>query len=484
MNGKTKERLFVKEPHVLYFMDFIERLDKIPDTSSKVSFLKKSLYSFEGRKPEFVILNAYFIHRLLFGNRPKAKVLPLDNDKPEKESWSRFHIVVFDFMVNWGLDREFFRPYVEDYIYAESGVLQDFMCKFANMDNIYKIPKAELHGVWENKKIGLVKSVYIDIKFLDENFIGYRKEHIINKKDRNEIFGEHPLVYTSRKHKYLTDKKKVTECIERNLKARKEWLHLKETNGFVKNLDIRFPAIVFPTKSNKRKLYYFVTFRGVVDTNMEGLLRQQFEAITGSIKRFVFIGHLIDESTMDVLVMCDTQSVCQTFMENRAYFYNTTPTTMMNAFKRLKKKAEYFEENYKIRTIRMCPLKGIPLMSLHHLLNYMLLNKYQFQNYPSTVMFRNFLITSSSVIIRKVIITDYDIHKKLMSVTRLDNKEDIKIHFYRVSESKEVFHNFLNKEVLLFRFEMGGDFLLLAPLKKFTFLEEEMADKYVRLLNK
>ena len=73
---------------------------------------------------------------------------------------------------------------------------------------------------------------------------------------------------------------------------------------------------------------------------------------------------------------------------------------------------------------------------------------------------------------RKAIMTEHDTQHKSFKFIYLDTKEQITLHDSRIAGDYEIIPNYLGKEVIIFEFERGGRFALLAPMKNFKFYEE------------
>ena len=74
---------------------------------------------------------------------------------------------------------------------------------------------------------------------------------------------------------------------------------------------------------------------------------------------------------------------------------------------------------------------------------------------------------------RKAIMVSQDSKHKSFKFIYLDTKEEITLHNSRISDDPEIIPNFMNKECLVFEFEKGGRFCLIAPMKNFSFNKVE-----------
>ena len=102
---------YIKEVHLKLFYDFVEKLDKIPDTNSKITFLKSALYRPVKLVP-FRIIVKHFVDRILEGEAPKVRVLPLTTEPSDNKTTYQLNLPQLDLLISKGLNNTKFREKV------------------------------------------------------------------------------------------------------------------------------------------------------------------------------------------------------------------------------------------------------------------------------------------------------------------------------------------------------------------------------------
>lgn len=477
----------IKDTFIKIFLEFIIELNKIPNAEQKLNYLRKVLYRNNDNRAEFNIVHGYVIKRILTSPTIKERFLPLESDlEKETITGKQINFPQLDFMVAYGINEKELRPYFEEYIYSEKGFLQKFLVDFINGENVYKIPKDMLKELWDNKRLRVQEYMTLD----DDLSLHY---HFI---------GMPPYLYKQQVYKYLdlksfnntkfkglvipTDVEIHSYFKERNRKARRfyAWQRTLEWDNNDTKYNIRYPCVLYKgSLVKKRKLLYFVRLGSLLRTNIEGMLLNYFETVfkKGFSKRLLFVGYLNEDNSLDIMVMTENKQLTNCFVTEKAFQMNYNYSTLTKDYKKIRKNMEFYADEFNIKKLKLHKSEGFVFHSLHYLLNYMLLNIAQGDKRPLTIMFRNFLMITNGLNIRKALMTRYESKIQVAHFTYLDTKEEFNLHRSRLSETVEIIPNFLNQEVHIFEFERGGRFGLLAPMKSFKFSEESYSEKVSKL---
>jgi len=479
-NKSTFNIFNIKDTFIRIFLEYINELNRIPSAEDKVTYLKRTFYRNIDNRAEFNILHGYFIHRLLFSPITKERFLPLESDlKKDTITGKLINLPQLSFMVEYGVNEPEMRKYFEEYIYSEQDYLQSFLISFINGDNIYKIPKDMLQTLWDAPKLRMNRYMTIsDMEVLHRHFIGFPPEthkghmyRFLDLKGFNKSKFKDIVIPTNKEVNdyFRTDKKSI-----RTFRA---WERKLELENFGTKFYLRFPVILYTgSLKNKRKLLYFVRLGSLERTNIQGMLLNYFQTVfkKGMIsKRFLFVGYLNEDNSLDILACTNQETLCKSFVTSKAFRMNTNRSLLTKDFKILRKNMEFFAEEYGVKKLRIHKQQGYIFSSLHYLLNYILLNVQQYQQRDITILFRNFMMLSNQLKPRKAIMMEHDTQHKSFKFIYLDTKEQITLHNSRISEDLEIIPNFMNKEVVIFDFEKGGRFCLLAPMKNFSFNKVE-----------
>ena len=479
-NKSTFNIFRVKDTFVRIFLEYINELNKIPSANDKVLYLKKTFYRNIDNRAEFNILHGYFIHRLLFSQSTKERFLPLESDlKKDTITGKLINLPQLSFMVEYGVNEPEMRKYFEEYIYSEQDYLQSFLISFVNGDNIYKIPKDMLQTLWDTSKLRMDKYMTLqDMEVLHRHFIGFppetHKGHLYRFLDLKGFNGSKfkDIVIPTNKEVndyFRTDKKSI-----RTFRA---WERKLELENFGTKFYLRFPVVLYTgSLKNKRKLLYFVRLGSLERTNIQGMLLNYFQTVfkKGMLsKRFLFVGYLNDDNSLDILACTNQETLAKSFVTSKAFQINTNKSLLTKDFKTLRKNMEFYAKEFGIKRLKLYKQQGHIFSSMHNLLNYILLNVAQYQKRDMTILFRNFFMLSNFLNPRKAIMVSQDTQHKSFNFIYLDTKEEITLHDSRIAGDFETIPNFMNKECLVFEFERGGRFALLAPMKNFSFNKVE-----------
>jgi len=493
--GSQKAKLscyYIKDTFLEIFYDFISELNKIPSTDEKKAYLQKVLYRNAVVFCELNSVISYYIKRLIMSPPLETKFLPLDTLEEvysENKTGKKINMPELDFMINYGVLEKELRPYFEDYIYTEKGLLQKFLCNYINGDNIFKIPKENLKELWTNKRLMLEQVQTMNsIKKLHANFLkkydSKRLAKVLDLKNHNKF------------NNIVIPEPKEIEALYRKwgLKARNIEKARKITNRwktFINDYEpvdtkfkLNYPCILYKgNESKKAKLIYFCRYGGVVRTNIEGYLYNYFETVFKRqfARRLAFIGYLNPDNSISVLIANEDKDLCKSFLMQRAFKIQYNLPTLRKSFKRFKQNMDFYKETFGVTKIKLHKQSAKIFSSLHYVLNFILLHTTNKKDTPFIVMFRNFVILNNGVNVRKAIMTHCNNSHRMAEFTYLDTKEKFKLNYSRLSESFEVVPNFLNEEVHIFDFERGAKFALLSLMKKFTFSEEEYNTKVTKL---
>jgi hypothetical protein len=492
--GKLKTTFnifFIKDTIIRIFMEFIHELDKIPSAEDKQAYLRKILYRNNDNRAELNIVIGYFVKRLLFSPIPTDKFLPLESDlEKDTKTGKNINFPQLDFMVEYGVKEEELRPYFEEYIYSESNYLQDFLVKFINGDNVFKVPKHLLKELWDNQKLKMQRYMALTDKvILHRHFIGKGSE--VNERNFYKFMDLKGFGGSKWKDKIVlpTDGEIRDYYRERGRKARKIYMWKKSLEKPLDDTEYhpRFPVFLYKGSSynkNPKKICYFLRYGSIIKTNIEGMFKDYFETMARRGMKsttFLFIGYINQDNSLDVLVCSTEKKLCNSFLTEKAMKYQYSYSTYNKDIKQLKKNIQHFADEYGVRKVKLHKQQGFVFHSLHHLLNYLLLNISLGDKLPITIMFRNLLLLTNGVKYRKAVLTEFNRRRNRGWFTFLDNKEEIILHTTRISESPEIVPNFINQEVFIFNFNEKSHFALLAPMKKFSWHEEEYTEKITKL---
>jgi len=481
IKNKTTFKIYnIKDTFVRIFLEYIKELNKIPSAKDRMLYLRKTFYRNVDNRAEFNILHGYFIKRLLFSPITKERFLPLESDLQKDSLTGKvINMPQLDFMVEYGVNEPEMRKYFEEYIYSEESYLQSFLTSFINGDNIYKIPKSMLKELWDNKKLRMNKYMTInDMEVLHRHFIGFppetHKAHIYKFLDLKSFNGTKFTDITIPTNKEVNDYFKTDNKSNRTFYT---WTRKLQLENFGTKFYLRFPVVLYiGSLKKKRKLLWFVRLGSLERTNIEGMLLNYFRTVfrRGMVsRRFLFVGYLNEDNSLDIMVCTNNETLCKSFVTEKAFNINYNRSLLTKDFKELRKNMEFYAKEFSIKKLKLYKQQGHIFSSLHYLLNYILLNVQQYQQRDITILFRNFMMISNQLKPRKAIMTEHDTKHKSFKFIYLDTKEQITLHNSRISEDYEIIPNFLNKECLVFEFERGGRFALLAPMKNFKFYEEK-----------
>ncbi len=467
--GEVK-KYHIKEVHLKLFYDFIERLDKIPDTVSKISYLRGGLYKPPKIVP-FRVLVKYYIERLISEEVPKVKVLPLQTeDENERVTSYVLNLPQIDLLLVKGLNSNRFRQAIEDWIYSTKGVVQRFLCNYANGDNIFKIPKTDLKDLIETPRLRIENCKIYDLKILSEQFVGYNQSYLENMKFV-------PEDYIKKKPEMILPSSRVVDIFTRNF-----WKRLYVTKNIrnSKKYDVRieegitlsfrykFPAMVYTTNENESPMIYFIRRNDLTHTNLKGMFLQQFLFLAGKVKHLALAGYYRGD-TFYLTVCTYDEWVVRTIIEGKASKYQNNPISYMNGYNTLQERVKERETKYKTSLkFKIQRMNMTPLMNMEGLLNYLYLNKKKASE-NLLVMFANNLIVSPVHIIVPCVVLSFDAKTNNITVQTLDEKKEIyKVHYERISGKPNDIKYYIGKTAHLFLFEIGGNFLLMEIYKEFT----------------
>jgi len=317
-----------------------------------------------------------------------------------------------------------------------------------------------------------------DMEVLHRHFIGFppetHKGHLYRLLDLKGFNGSKfkDIVIPTNKEVndyFRTDKKSI-----RTFRA---WERKLELENFGTKFYLRFPVVLYTgSLKNKRKLLYFVRLGSLERTNIQGMLLNYFQTVfkKGMLsKRFLFVGYLNDDNSLDILACTNQETLAKSFVTSKAFQINTNKSLLTKDFKTLRKNMEFYAKEFGIKRLKLYKQQGHIFSSMHNLLNYILLNVAQYQKRDMTILFRNFFMLSNFLNPRKAIMVSQDTQHKSFNFIYLDTKEEITLHDSRIAGDFETIPNFMNKECLVFEFERGGRFALLAPMKNFSFNKVE-----------
>ena len=488
----TDKIFFIKDVFIEIFFDFISELNKIPSAEDKVSHLRKVLYRSPDNKAEFNIIIGHFIKRLVVTPPIKDKFLPLDTcNQLHKETvvGKLINFPELDFCVEYGVNEEQLRPFFEEYIYSESGKLQEFLCKFINGDNVFKIPKNLLRELYETKRLRVKE--YMTLNSISKLHKYFLDTPILKKLNMYLDFKLNPkfkgFIIPSDQEIYEYNRKFNTKAILRENRDRRYKIWVDKVNSNIPidtKYPLRYPVVLYKgSVNNKRKLLYYVKYGGLVRTNIEGLLRNYFDTVFSKKyrQRILYVGYLNEDNSLDVIILTEESDIVKSFLLERAIKIQFNLKFLTKELRKIRKNMDFYAEEFGIRRLRVHKQEGFIFSSLHYLLNYLLLNIAQGDKVPITILFRNFVILNNGVNFKKALMTKTNGGTRLATFVYLDTKEEVQLHYSRLSESLEIIPNFLNKEVFVFNFERGADFVLLAPMRKFTFDEEVYSEKVNKL---
>lgn len=471
----TDSKLFyIKDYHINLFYEFVEEVNKIPDTKSKLEYIKRILYRVTNIYP-FRIITKYFIDRIIYGEVPTIRVLPLTTEEANNKTTYQINLPQLDLLISKGLNTPRFRQDIEDWIYSTKGVIQRFICDYANCENIFKIPKTDLKDMIETPRLRIYNCKVYDLKEISDNFVGYNKPYLQHiryipkeylESDRINLLPNHKQVrvFTNKFWRDIGRKNKI-----RNGKKYDYTIQ----QGIPSSYRYKFPAIVFQQDQEKSPLYYFIRRNELTYTNMKGMMKQHFAFYCSRLKHIAFAGYYRNE-TFYTIVCTTLEPFVRHIIEGKAGKYFGTPTTYMSNYESFRKVIDKRSELYNIiPRFSIGRKKGTPLMDMHHLLNYLFLNKMQWKH-NLVIMFLNNVIFSPKHLILKCVMLEFNNLTNMVKLQTLDeNKDTFYVHKERISDISRNLKYYVGKTVYMFRFEIGGDFLLLEPLKSFTWESEE-----------
>lgn len=466
---------YIKEVHIRVFYEYISELNAIPDTKSKLKYLKALTRRSEKIIPTRILLK-HFVDRIVFGEPPKIKVLPLTTDENSNETSYQVNLPQIDLLISKGLNDPKLRQQVEDFIYSTKGIIHRLICDFANCENIFKIPKTDLKEFIETPRLRISNCKIEDMEILSETFVGYNSEYLKNysfvpqsylDSDKVNLLPSFKAVQVFTK-KFFRDNLKSS-----GLTKGKRYDYIIQ-QGIPSSYKYVFPAMVFYQDEQESPLYYFIRRDSLTYTNMVGMMKQWFLFLNDRIKHFSFAGYY-KKDTFYTVVCTYNEMYVRHMLEGKAGKYHGNPTSYLNGYNDFVER--YNEKKDKYNTIppfKVARKYGQPLMDMTHLLNYLLLNKLKWKQ-NLVIMFLNNVIFSPKHIIKKVVFLELDYNKGMCKVQTLDENKDIYwIHNTRASVTSinNKAPQYLNREGYLFKFEIGGDFLLLDILKDFTWETE------------
>lgn len=480
ISKKPNDKYFIKEHHLKLFYDFIGELDKIPDSNSKLQYLRTNLYRVENITP-FKVISKYFIDRIVYEDAPEIKILPLSTEEDiNKKTYFKLNLPQIDLVLTKGLSIKRLRQEIEDWIYSTKGIVQRFLCDYANGTNIYKIPKNDLKSIIDNKRIKLDKCKIHDLQVLSEEYIGYNQEYlklnkyipkdwIENNPDKCKTLPTPRLVEFFRKlywRKYFK---------QRNVRAVTKYKHYID-NNVEAIFRFRFPAICFNKEEDKFPLLYFIKRNDLIRTNINGYLGQYMKFLLGSYKSIAFVGYYLKDE-FRVMICTISDNIVRNVIEEKTAKYSHSPITLMSDFETIKKKATIKCSTYGVTPkFRIARKIGTPLMSLHHLLNHIILNKFKNKD-NLVIMLINGLIVSPKVKVIPAVLLEYNSRTMRCTLQTLNEERDtFKIHINKVSYDRRHLVPFVGKKVWILDFDIGGKFVLVELLKGFTW-ETEVYDK-------
>lgn len=490
--GSNIRKYYIKDTFLEIFYNFISDLNKIPSAEDKKAYLQKILYRNNYTFCELNSIIAYYIKRLVLTPPLEQKFLPLDSLEElseDNKTGKNINFPELDFMVNYGVLEKELRPYFEDYIYSEKGLLQKFLCSYINGDNLFKMPKGLLKEIWENKRLILEGTqTMTNLNSLHATFLRkFDKQSLLkildlkghNKFNKIVIPTDKEISELYKKWGKMARKKEVSK------KIFSRWSDfINDYEPIDTHWKLTYPCILYKgAESKKRKLLYFCRYGGITRTNIQGMLLNYFETVFKRQykQRLSFIGYLEEDNSISVMILCDDKLLAKSFIMQRAFKLSYNLPFLRKDYKKMKENMEFYKDTFGVRKIKLVKKEGKIFSSLHYLLNFMLLHTANKKNTPFVVLFRNFVILNNGINAKKAIMINCDNRRRLAEFVMLDTKEKFKLHYSRLTESLETIPNFLNEEVTIFDFERGAKFALLAPMKKFTFSEEEYTQKISKL---
>lgn len=466
------ETFYIKEVHIKLFYEYISEMSKIPDTKGKLTFLRSMLQRFTRVSP-FKILFKYFVERVLYGEIPKIKVLPLTTEGDTDRITSfEVNLPQIDLLISKGLNDTRFRQATEDFIYSTKDIIQKFLCDYANCENIFKIPKEDLKKFADEPRLRIDNCKILDLKHLSDDFVGWNKPYLKNyslvpkrylEKDNVNFLPSFRAVEVLTK-KYFRDRQR-----EFNRRNSLKYDHQVQ-QGIPSSYTYKFPALVYFQDEGESPLYYFIRRNDLTYTNMQGMMKQWFLLLAYKVKNLAYAGYYKND-TFYTVICTYLEAYVRHTIEGKAGKYYGNPTSYMNGFdeflKRFEQKKVKMELLPKFKLARKF---ATPLMGMEHLLNFLLLNKLKYKQ-NLTIMFMNNICLSPLHIIKKVLFLEYDYKTNKAKVQTLD--EDKKIYYVHrtrlsVKNLASGLNKYVGRECYLFKFEIGGDFLLMDILKDFT----------------
>lgn len=464
---------YIKEVHLKLFYDFVEKLDKIPDTNSKITFLKSALYRPVKLVP-FRIIVKHFVDRILEGEAPKVRVLPLTTEPSDNKTTYQLNLPQLDLLISKGLNNTKFRQKVEDWIYSTKGITQRFICDYANCENIFKIPKTDLREMILTPRLRIDNCKVLDLKTLSENFVGYNKQYLANidavPKDYVEKKGE--LLPSYRAVQVFTARFLRNRELKKGIKSSKKY-DMRINEGIGSSYSYRFPAMVFTTNQTDSPLYYYIKRNDLTHTNLKGMYLQEIMFLVRNFTNVAIAGYFRNDTIY--LIVCNFKEYnVRAMLEGKASKFASNPTTYMDGYNDLVKRVEERSKKYKTKiSFKVQRMKMTPLMDIEAMLNFLLMNKDKARE-NLAIMFTNNVVISPYHIIIPSVVLEYNNMTGYAKVQTLDEKkETYRVHRERISGKPKDINSYVGRTVHLFLFEIGGNFLLMEKYKEFTLENHE-----------
>ena len=470
------EKFYIKEHFLTLFYDFIEELDKIPDQSSKVAHLKVILGRNEGGSA-FKIICKYFMDRIVYSDQPEIRILPLSMEEDSnKKTFNKINLPQLDLVLSKGHSVKRLRQEIEDYIYSTKGVVQRFMCDYFNGTNLFKIPKDDLKAISEHARLRLNRGKVDSIEVLSEHFIGYNKEYLkLNKYLPKDWVENNPDKVRTLPTPRLIDF--FRRLYWRKYFRKKEPRALAKYKHYIENnaepiYTFRFPAIVFQREASTNPLVYYIKRNDLVRTNMTGYLSQYVAFLVGRRPDFALVGYYVNDE-LRLMVCTKDNNVVRNLIEEKSAKYSSNPTTLMRDYTDFRKLAKEKISLYNVTSkFTISRKKGIPLMDLHHLLNHIVLMPERDRS-NIVIMLVNGVLISPTIKVIPALLLGWDTKTDKAEIQTLDEEKRIfKINANKISYPRRSLNPFVGKKVYIVDFELGGKFLLVDLLHKFSWTEE------------
>ena len=476
--ANAEDKFWVKEQQIALFYEFIEELDRIPDSRSKTDFLRKRLYKCRDRVAPFAIITKYYMDRLLFEEAPKVKLLPLTLEDTERSGIYRLNLPQVDLLLGKGLDVARFRSPLEDFVYGlNSATIQRFLCDFVNCANLFKIPKDMLKEViYDNVNLRLSQHKISDLARISENYVGANFEYL-----KNSIFL--PKDYLAEKGKILPSAVEVRKYSANYVKTKRRIISTNSAkhffdivqSGIIKDVfKFRFPATIFTQSVNKGDLVYFIKHNSLIKSSLDGELGRHLRLACYSIRYIFLLGYYSRETQEFKLMVCNiNRRIINRVITEQTLKIVMRPDSWLKAYDFFKQTLQKNVENFRSLPFKfsLARVKGEVFFDKHELFSYLLLNKFKNKGKNTLVMFSNMIgLSNEDLVIKKCVLTNFNITNKRAKIIEIATKEEHNIYYSRFScETVEEIQDWVGNEVYLMEFEVSGNFVVMNPLKQMTF---------------